>query len=65
MVILLAMTKYFYVTFFKKQNILVTSVANSCFLDIFIWFERVHWAPQEYEQQKNSDPIFSIKLGGN
>ncbi len=53
MVILLSTTKYFYLVFFEKTNILVTSIANSCFLDIFIWFDIVRQALQNCIFQLN------------
>ena len=34
-------------------------------LDIFIWFDRVWQALQEYEYQKNSDAVSNRKFGGN
>jgi len=53
------------VTFFEKKA-LVTSEVKCCFSDIFILFNRVRQALQEYEyQKKNSDRISNTKLGEN
>ena len=46
------MTKQKHVTFFEKQNMLVMSEAKYRFLGIFIWFDRVRQALQEYKYQK-------------
>ena len=34
-------------------------------LDIFIWFDRVRQALQEYEYQKKIDVVSNTKLEGN
>jgi hypothetical protein len=41
------------------------SEAKYRFLGIFIWFDRVRRALQEYEYQKNFDAVFNRKLEGN
>ena len=44
---------------------LLTSEGKYRFLGIFIWFDRVRQALQEYEYQKNSDAVSNTKLEGN
>ena len=43
----------------------VMSEAKYRFLDIFIWFDRVRRALQEYEYQKKFDAVSNTKLEGN
>jgi hypothetical protein len=65
MIILFMMTKKKYITFFEKQNMLVICEVKYGFLDIFIWFDRVRRALQEYEYQKKFDAVSNTKLEGN
>jgi hypothetical protein len=57
--------KIFTLHFLQKQNIFIPSEAKYRFLDIFIWFDRVYQAVQEYEYEKKFDAVSSIKLEGN
>ena len=71
MVILLSLSENSHVTFYvKTKNIcnvwLIKAARKIVFhifsLDIFIWFDRVQQALQEYKYLKKFDPIFQYKI---
>ena len=65
MIILFMMTEQKHVTFFENENMLLMCDAKYGFLGIFIWFDRVRRALQEYEYQKKFDAVSNTKLEGN